>query len=367
VFGLSVALAAAGVAEGAELRGRLVNGSTPGGVVPSFDVRLTGRLGTGERVDRRTVSGPDGAFRFEEVEGDTADVYVLSTNYQGVDYLSPFIKYSLQETDRESDLIVYEVSDDRNALAVQGHHYIIECPPEATQVMVTEVLALSNATLKTFRSHTPLSFPVPQGATEVTPLDGFESGFFGEGAMQLSAIVRPGGLEGAFRYFVPARYPLTLPLVVAMPTEEMTVLVSPPGTKVSGRGAELTSMGPVDLGEVVCDRYGVVATGGTATIVVEPKRPRAVASVLIVAGLLLVFGAAIFARERVASPRARRRPEDPRLVAERDRHLRELVALEQQAATRGLDGDDLRTQRERLLAKAGAVQELIDAEVGRSQ
>jgi len=347
-------------AAAADLHGRLRNGSTADGVVPSFEVRLTGRLANGERVDRRATTDHEGAFRFEAVEGDTADVYVLSTNFHGIDYLSPFIKYSLGQNEHEQDLIVHDATDDVNVLAVMGHHYIVECQPDAKQVMITEVLAISNGSTKTFHSHTPLSFPVPPGATEIAPLDGFEAGFPEDGALKLSAVVRPGGLEGAFRYFLPARFPLVLPLQVSMPTEELTVLVSPPDTKVQGRDAELSSMGTVDLGGVIAERYGVAATGGTASILLEAPKPAAFAPVLIVVALAFVFAGAILAHDRAAHPRTKARSVDPRLVAERDRYLQELLALERRGASGEIAHDALQRERDRLFAKAGAVQELLD-------
>jgi hypothetical protein len=119
-------------------------------------------------------------------------------------------------------------------------------------------------------------------------------------------------------------------------------------------------MGTVDLGGVIAERYGVAATGGTASIVLEAPKAQAFAAVLIVAALVFIFAGAVLAHDRAVHPRPKARSLDPRLLAERDRYLRELLALERRGASGEIAPEPLQQERDRLFAKAGAVQELLD-------
>ena len=209
-------------AQGTEIAGRLMNGSQPNGVIAGTEVRLTGRLSTNERLERSAVTNDEGWYRFTELPGDTADVYVLSAEFGGVEYASRLIAFVLGETEIESDLLVYEHTSDPADLDQHGHHYILEIPGGPHEVTVTEVIALANHGQRTFHDHQGLGFPLPPLATNVEPMEGFETGTVYDGAIHLSVPIRPGNHQVAFRYKMPAGSPFRFSGHVAMPTDERT-------------------------------------------------------------------------------------------------------------------------------------------------
>jgi len=353
-------------AEGAEITGRLMNGSQPNGVIAGTEVRLTARLSTNERLERSAVTNDEGWFRFTELPGDTADVYVLSARFGGVEYASQLIAFVLGETEIETDLLMYEQTADPADLDQHGHHYILEIPGGAHEVAVTEVIALANHGQRTFHDHQGLAFPIPPLATNVEPMEGFETGAVHDGAIHLSVPLRPGNHQVAFRYNMPASSPFRFTGHVAMPTEEITILVAPVGADVSGEG--LAPMGQLDLGNgVVCDRYRVavpaVGSAFTVRVGVQATGPRL--AWVFTGALLLSFVAIIYLRERPAGssdPMATR--DAKRLLEERDRHLAELLVLDRQQKNGGLPDDEYGRRREQLLAKATALQEIADQSAG---
>jgi len=345
-----------------EVRGRLLNGSEPSGFVPGHDVRLTARLSTDERLDRTVTTDDDGRYVFADVPGDTADVYVLSTTFEGLEGVSPLLRFEANADVLEHDLIVHEVSGDATGLRLLGHHFVLERREQSDKVMVTEVVAISNPSSDTIRPDQPLLFPIPENATEVTPLEGFEAAVVREGVIELPAQIRPGHLDGAFRYFLPAGSPFTFRGTVILPADQVTVLVSPPDTEVEGMGLQL--LGTIDLGGgALCDRYQVPnpVPGGSFEVTVHWPGARTGASWMIVGGVMAFFAGLILLRERDPDEKEPRLPpEARRLTRDRDRHLTELVELDERHARGEVDATTHARERERLLMKAGALQELLD-------
>lgn len=371
VHGMGLSLFAlvllAQVATGAEVRGRLLNGSEPTGFVASHDVRLTARLSTNERLDRTATTDAEGYYTFSDVPGNTADVYVLSTTFEGIEGVSPLLRFDPGDDALEFDLIVHEVTNDSGGLRLLGHHFVLERREHADNVMVTEVVAISNPTSDTIHPAEPLRFPVPPDAIEVTPLEGFEASVIRDGAIELPTQFRPGHLDGAFRYFLPTRSTFRFTGTVILPADQVTVLVSPPDVEVEGAGIE--HMGTIDLGGgALCDRYQVPvpAPGGTFEITVRWPGTRSSASWLVVGGVMAFFVGLVLLREREPDERGPRLPpEARRLAGERDRHLTDLVELDERRARGEVDAETHARERERLLTKAGAMQELLDEMAGR--
>jgi hypothetical protein len=354
-----------GVAHGAEISGRLLDGSNPDGFVTGHEVRLTAQLASGERVDRTVTTDAAGAYAFAQLPGDTADVYVLSTLYEGVDYVSGFLRFPPSAATFDADLLVYESTSDASLLRLNARHLVVEIAPDADHVLVTEVLAFGNPGQKTIVPEEPVTLAIPDAATHVEGVEGFDHAHV-EGAVMsltLNGAVRPGTFrfEGAIRYHLPTRFPLSLDVRETIPTDEATVLVSPVGSRVTADGLE--SLGQIDLGDgVVCDRYRlpVQAGAGAVTVLIDPVRRAAARdprTPLIVGGVLALFGGLLLARERARSGgEARPARELERLVGDRSRYLSEIVALDARAA----DEPEARAEREKLLVKATALQELID-------
>lgn len=362
------ATAACGVARGAEIEGRVLDGSTPNGVVAGQDVRLTAQFADGERVDRTVATAEDGSYAFTDLPGDTADVYVVTTVYHDVDYVSGFLKFPLDSETLETDLLVYASTNDASLLRLNARHFVVEIAPTADHVLVTEVLAFGNPGQMTIVPEEPVILDIPHDATDVQAIEGFEHAHLDDGgllALSLDGVVRPGTFrfEGAVRYHLPARFPLGMNVRETLPTDESTVLVSPLGSEVSGEGIE--PLGQIDLGDgIVCDRYRLPVQAGVANVsfFIDPvhraagRSPR---TPIIVGGLLAFFGGLMLLRDRDREGGAgedRPTRELQRLTADRSRYLSEIVALE----SRGGGDDAAKAEREKLLLKATALQELID-------
>lgn len=357
-------LLSVGVAHAASIQGRLLDGSTPDGFVTDHDVRLTAQLGAGERVDRNVATDEKGFYAFTELPGDTADVYVLSTSFDGVDYVSNFIRFPLGADLVESDLLVYHSTTEDSLLRLNARHLVIEIAPDADHVLVTEVLAFGNPGQRTIVPEHPIALHIPHAAFNVVAVEGFEDAQVADDHVNLTLTggVRPGTFryEGAVRYHLPARFPLGVTVQETVPTDEVTVLVAPAGTDVSGEGLE--PLGVIDLGGgVVCDRYRLPVEAGAPamTVFIDPtvramsRDPR---TWTIVLGLGAFFAALVLLRERGGSGPARPTEDLARLERDRQRYLVEIVALEA-----GADGDPAaHREREKLLVKATAIQELMD-------
>lgn len=358
---LLILLVLSAPAHAATLTGRVLNGSQPGGFVPDLSVRLTADLaGEADRLDTSVDTDAEGRFRFTDLPGDTADVYVLSANFQGVIYPSRFLKFELGAETLESELLVFEVTDDVNVLLLEGHHYIFEIHAGGGSVHVTEVFGIANPTQETFLTHTPLELPLPHGAHSVEILQGLEEGFIADGGIRYAGPIRPGHHEGAVRYSLPMSTPFRFTGEEVLPVDLVTALVAPMGTKVTGAG--ITHMEAVDLGGgLVCDRYQIPVNGPGQpfSLTLSVVGPSSSVAWFVVGGLLVLAVAVTDWRRRRDRPGAHG-PEVDALVHKRDRLLTEILALE----ASGLSDADTGAERGRLLDKATALQELIDERSG---
>ena len=131
--------------------------------------------------------------------------------------------------------------------------------------------------------------------------------------------------------------------------------VTPATDWLDGSGLELRD-------GLVCDRYTlpVPPPGVPLAVTVDLSRPSD--GVWLVVGTLLVLSAIVMVvHQQRQSGRARRPSEEAtRLAGKRDRHLREILALEKKHENGDLSDPVARERREQLLAKARALQEIID-------
>ncbi len=359
---LSIAAIVPGPADAAELTGRVLNGSEPDSGVADLEVRLMGRLATGERLDRVTTTRADGGFGFAELPGDTADVYVLSTNFKGVDYVSRFLDFTLGVPGIETNFVVYDVTDDPGILRLEGHHYIVDAQSDPRSVLVTEVVAIANDTARTFQSHQPLIFPLPPSATSFEALDGFDGAYVEHGGVHLAADIQPGRFDAAFRYLLPASAPLEVSFPGGgLPADEISLLIAPTDIDVSGDGLSFTRSVPLQE-NMLFDRYAVTTSSpaGAFRFRAAVERPSAAAPWIISVCMLAAFGLLVFAREH-REARAPLSADVRALVRDRDRHLAAVVDLERAHAAGSIDDAAFERDRERLMIKAGAVQELLEA------
>ena len=343
------------------IEGRILNGSEPDGVLAGHPVRLTGSSDAGQRVDLADTTDATGAFAFTDLAPDTAMVFAVSTEHGGVEYVSDLLRFGPFFHELETELVVYDTTDDLGGVHLLGHHFIIEAIPGAPSTVVTEVMAISNPGRRAVHGGEVLTFPLPEGARSVEGFDGFEGVHAAHGEVHLDRPLPPGTTEGAFRYLLPADDPVTVTGTMVLPTSEITVLVAPVGAEVEGAG--LQPLGEIDLGTIRCDRYSVpipAHVGGSFRVTVSVPQPLMGAPYVITGAFLVAFITLVLTRGRLGMPVAGPGPEARRLAAERDRHLQEIVALEARRDAGQLDPDAFDAQRETHWVKAVALEELLE-------
>jgi hypothetical protein len=357
--GLCLGLLAPAGAFGAEIEGRVLNGSQPDGVVPGVEVRLSATRAGGEPLRQAVHSDADGRYRFTGLPADTADVFVLAIDFMGVTYASPLLRFGLGQPTLSQDLLVYEATTSVDEIALGAHHVFFETQPDAPTLRLWEIFSIRNDGSRTYTGE-PIRFPLPHGATEIVGFEAFETAEAVGHEMRLPGPIYPGQHVGRIGYLLPARFPLEFDVRQILPTDEVSIVITPPGARVSGEGVRF--LRTLDLGDgTMGDRYGVPipSSGSSARVTIEPATSTEYAAWLIVGALLVLFIGVVLAREDRQRGRRGVPAEARRLELERDRYLKQIVDLE-----RGGDGRGERAgseaEREKLLARATALQAMID-------
>lgn len=154
------------------VRGQVVNqtagASAPGGL----PIILYGFETETLVFTQTTTAQADGAFAFDGVAFAHGRQFVVTTEYQGVDYSSApgsFLPTAGAEAALlELPLPVYETTTDRSALAVEQAHMFLEFT-EPQRLTVGELFVFSNAGDRTLAAapDSPLPFSLPAGATDL--------------------------------------------------------------------------------------------------------------------------------------------------------------------------------------------------------
>ena len=167
-----VALAQAPPATTLTIEGQLVN-ATPGGTVEAgIPVMLHSYDGQQMSSVIEGVTGPDGTFRFENVEMAEGRTFEVIATVGRTSYFSERTTGSPDQTRLELPVIIYDTTTDASAIRVEQMHTIVEFLSPA-QMEVLEVYVISNdgdrtvegaATLGDGRTAS-LRFTLPEGET----------------------------------------------------------------------------------------------------------------------------------------------------------------------------------------------------------
>ncbi len=138
-----------------------------------------------------TTVGEDGTFQFGGLPVDPGIFYLLTTQYQGVDYASAVLRFG-QDAALEGDaantldavLPIYETSDDASGVNITRMSWIVEHEPGA--LLIGQVVSFGNEGNSTFVGHTvdgvdvpvTLELPLPDGAEEIGLQDGAIGGAY---------------------------------------------------------------------------------------------------------------------------------------------------------------------------------------------
>lgn len=168
------------------LVGNILNGTHGAGLPPgpSALVATAVQLNeSGAEADRRSSeAAADGSFRLEGFDAERGKRFVVGTDYLGVTY-SQLVEFKEGESELRADLKIHEQTDDETVLRVLRDILTIVEGDEGTFEII-QLMRVENNSDRTFVGRVPpresqnaavLTFPVPQGSFDVTPLEGLTS------------------------------------------------------------------------------------------------------------------------------------------------------------------------------------------------
>ncbi|HEX6669689.1 MAG TPA: hypothetical protein VF061_09035 [Gemmatimonadales bacterium] len=213
-----------------------------GDTVPVSGARVVlHRVGSAEQGPVDSVpSGAGGRFRFALVR-DTADLYLLSARYQGIEYFTLPLDRAPERDPETVTLVVHDTSS-RTPVTVSARHVVIPRPGDDGTREVLDLILLANAGTETRVA------PDSQGASWSGPLPPESEGLdLGESDVSPDAVTRrgdsvivsapisPGEKQLAFQYHLRGgRQAVELP--VGAESVALSVLLEEPAASVSGPG-----------------------------------------------------------------------------------------------------------------------------------
>ncbi len=192
-----------------DVHGVVTNG-TEGSQVPTGLEVLLHRFGDEGQIQiLSTTTGADGAFIFTSVEAVQDSTYAVAVNFQDVLYSATVL---LPIGSQPVELVVYEVIQDIDVLAIDAHAVLINEGPDEESLFVLEAVGVINDGDRTFVPDLEqpvnfnfMRFSLPEGATELdvgSDLPGGEIINIGTG-FALTAPVTPGIHQVTYTYEMP--------------------------------------------------------------------------------------------------------------------------------------------------------------------
>jgi mono/diheme cytochrome c family protein len=230
--------------------GKVVNGTSGGGVAAGLPVTLHSFDGQTLLGTFSTTAGADGGFQFAAVPFTPSRQFIATTVYQGVTYASQVGTFDPAKGSLSVSLPIYETTTDTAALSVDQVHMFLEFN-SPDKVTVGQLFIFSNNGDHAYASSkaNPLNFSLPPGATNVTVQNAQQDQTFFPTAGGFSLIwsVPPG--QGAtqilFSFLLPYTGNLSYQQKINYPVSNLDVLVSDLGVNLSG--TQLQNLGIQNL------------------------------------------------------------------------------------------------------------------------
>ncbi len=222
--------------------GRVVHGGDKA-LPPDLTVTLHGFDDFDEVVTLETTVAEDGTFRFDEVPALPHRVFLATTDYQDLTYVSDVVTVVPPDnTEVDLTITVYDTTTDPSALRFQGLHIFVDFLGD--KIRVAELYLLQNTGNETVVAAEEgagvVRYYLPEGATNlqfeqgqgqlgdrfIPTDDGFEDTF----------AVPPGQFQVLFAYELP--YPdqkAAIKHPVSLPVDTFAVLVPAEGVTVEGQ------------------------------------------------------------------------------------------------------------------------------------
>jgi hypothetical protein len=239
----AIMLPAAAAPTGGRIHGRVLDRTAPAHVVAGQIVRLT-IVERGASSDQDATSGPSGAFEFTGLPVGGIRVFLLSTQYRGVRYVSDRIVLALQAAARAVDLIVYDSSSNRQAVRGTLALAVVDVAEGAVRVSVVQGFLNPTDRTVALTSEDPMVFPLPAEAEHVQTLAGWRDPRAGNGRIADTFPLPPGSTQVAYAYELKTSGSrLRLSWLLPYGASDLQVLV--PETGVSFAAEGLSDQGTV--------------------------------------------------------------------------------------------------------------------------
>jgi hypothetical protein len=225
------------------VEGQLVNATGGGGGEAGVPIMLHSYDRQQMAVVVEDATGPEGAFRFENVETAEGRVFEVMATVGKTIYYSDSTSVSPGQSKLELPVTIYDTTTDASTLRVEQLHTILEFL-SPTQMHVLEVYVISNAgdrsvegglTLDDGRAAT-LRFPLPDQATDVSfeGDEGDDRFVLTKGGFASTLGVPPGleSLQFTVGYRLPYQDGMRFERALSYPTRRVNVILPEPGVSL---------------------------------------------------------------------------------------------------------------------------------------
>lgn len=213
-----------------------------GGDIPAgLSVTLHGFDNMQETFTGNATVEADGTYTFENVDMPEGRAYITSIEFEGAIYGSDVIVVEEGLTNVSLPIPVFQSTNDSAMLAIDRLHIFFEYYDPDT-LRVVELLLITNngdrTVVPTEDGKPVLTFPLPEGATNLQFEDGILGGRYVEvpGGFGDTAAVRPGAGQHqiVLAFDMPYRRKLDLIQPLSLPVNAVVILVPDDGVKVTG-------------------------------------------------------------------------------------------------------------------------------------
>jgi hypothetical protein len=236
------------------IEGLVINGTIDGSSTADQDITLTTYLNNAEVGSNTTKTDAEGTFKFEDLSTESGYVYQVSLYYQEAEY-SESTWFEEGETTKSVQIAVYDSTTSDEAISIAISHTAIYV--EEDGLLIREFVLFVNEGDRTYvgseevsadEKKETLRFSLPEGATEVQPIDGLMECcvFITEEGFIDTMPVTPGSQQIVFSYRVePGSGTFTFSKVVDYPTTAFNLFVQDTGITVASD--QLTMEEPFDV------------------------------------------------------------------------------------------------------------------------
>lgn len=247
----------------------LAPGAAEQGAQSGFEITLHGFDGQQESLTQTATAGEDGTALFANLDIVSGRVFILSTEYQGIQYASDVTRLSDPGQTVELPITLYGTTTDTSAVRASRLHLILNFPSDGL-MQVIELWVLSNTGDRTVVADVSggLVFSLPQGASEIS----FEDTSLAQDATStqdgftLATPLQPGQqtTQLVFSFNVPYQNRISFDQPVSYPVDGITVLLPNGGPSISG--ASVQDQGVQNLGGQEYHQYSLASLSSGQSI-----------------------------------------------------------------------------------------------------